>query len=137
MWPDEPGDEYDPEGTTNFGMQIGAMLVNGYRSLKTLAYSAFVPTDKGKKWEAVEVQDKEGNYSSEMRQVSSEGVGKDMLGHLVNGIEVAAPLSMLGRGTTGVMFAKAQPEVMTTSAANKLIKEATSLEAQAKKYLRN
>ncbi|MEH3112294.1 MAG: polymorphic toxin type 24 domain-containing protein [Pedobacter terrae] len=123
----------DTPDAANFGIQIGALFVNGYRALKTLAYSAVAKTDPGMKWEAIEVQDKEGNYSSEMRQVPSEGIGKDMLGHLVNGIEVAAPLSMLGKVTTGVMVAKAQSEGMTTSVANKLIKEATSLEAQAKK----
>lgn len=131
-YPDGPGDEYDSEGATNFGMMIGGLIVQAGRSLKTLAYSAFVPTDKGKKWEAVEVQDKEGNYSSEMRQVPSEGVLKDIAGHALNGVDVAIPLAMMSKGTTGTFFAKTNAEKTTAADVVKGIVKTDNL--AGKKY---
>jgi len=124
MWPEGPGDEYDPYGPANLGMQVGAMFVIGYRSLKTLAYEAFMPTDKGKKWEAVEVQGKDGRYSSVMKQVPSEGVLQDMAGHALNGLDVAAVMSMGLKGKTGVVFAKTSTEATTTSQASQSLKKA-------------
>lgn len=122
----------DTPDAVNGGLQIGALIVNGVRSLKTLWYSAFVKTDPGMKWEAVEVFE-DGEYSSKMMQVPGQGVVKDMLGHAGDGLNVAAPLTMLSKGSTGVMWAETQSEAMTTSEASKLIKDAVSLEAQAKK----
>ncbi|MBO9675448.1 MAG: RHS repeat-associated core domain-containing protein, partial [Sphingobacteriaceae bacterium] len=80
-YPDGPGDEYDPEGATNFGMMIGGLIVQAGRSLKTLAYNAgaglgITPNKPGMKWEATEVYSG-GEYSTKMVEVPRQGVLKD------------------------------------------------------------